>query len=45
MNVCESNGIATVKLIVEIDNEIKRLPFILEKSCQSDSEHDMIVSL
>jgi hypothetical protein len=45
MNVCESNGVATVKLVVEVNKEIKRLPFVLKRACQEDSAHDMIISL
>jgi len=45
MNVCESNGQSTVKLIVEIDGKIANLPFILEKSCNNTSGYDIILSL
>lgn len=45
MNVCESEGNATVFLIVEIENEIKHLPFTLKRSCQKDSDHDIIISI
>jgi hypothetical protein len=45
MNVCESEGVSKVSLILEIDGEIKRVPFKLEKACQSCEDHDMIISL
>lgn len=45
MNVCESEGVSTVNLIVEVDKQIHKFPFILKKSCNNDTDHDMIIFL
>lgn len=45
MNVCESDGKSTVSLILEIDGTITRVPFVLEKSCNTCGEYDMILSV
>jgi hypothetical protein len=45
MNVCESNGTSTVNLILEINDEIKHIPFTLKTSCPDDDVYDMILFL
>lgn len=45
MNVCESEGVSKVTLIMEVDGKIQHIPFRLEKACQSCEDHDMIISL
>jgi len=45
MNVCECEGKSTVSLILEIDGKISTVPFVLEKSCNTDDECDMILAV
>lgn len=46
MNICESNGDATVKLILEVDGDIKELPFVLQhNTCAEAKDHDIIIHL
>lgn len=45
MNVCESEGRSTVNLIMEVDNKIHKIPFVLKKSCNNDTGYDMIFFL
>lgn len=45
MNVCESEGKATVTLVLEIAGEIKHVPFQLKKACEKSSDYDMILSI
>lgn len=45
MNVCESDGKATVNLVLEVAGEIKHVPFQLKKACGDTTDHDMILSI
>jgi hypothetical protein len=45
MNICEQNGKTTVNLLVTINNELKNITFILEKTCNSANNYDMIFYL
>jgi hypothetical protein len=45
MNVCESEGKASVNLVLEIAGEIKHVPFQLKKACEKSTDYDMILSL
>lgn len=45
MNVCESEGQSNVNLVVEVNNEIKRMSFALKKACTAEENYDMILAL
>jgi hypothetical protein len=45
MNVCESEGNAMVSLIMEMDGNIARTKFKLNKICNSPDKYDMILSI
>lgn len=45
MNVCESDGQSNVNLVVEVNNEIKRMSFALKKACTAEESYDMILAL
>lgn len=44
INICENNGEAYADLICETNGELKTVKFKLEKSCNNDTEYDMILS-
>ena len=45
INVCESDGKSTVHLVIEVDGDIVRLPFMLKNSCDNTSGCDMILAI